>query len=345
MSIHGEGPSVSIVIPSWNEGDFIGDCLDSIVNWEGATESILEVFVVDGMSEDQTREIVREFERRDSRIRILDNPARFKPHALNIGVRAAKGKWIMRLDAHSVFPRDYLSSCIETSVRTGADNVGGVADAIARDESLQAALVQGLTTHKFGVGNSDFRLSPEEGPTDTVPFGFFRREVFERFGLFDERLIHTQDQEFNERIRDAGGLVWLNPKIRMQYFNQGRLYPFFKKTLLDRGPWNPYRWWLAPYSFRWRHAIPMLFVLGIIFSPITILWIPRALLLLGVAGGLYALLAVFSGIQQALRYRRLLLALLLPFLFLMYHVCYGTGGLIGVFRLLTRSSPVQTVFK
>ncbi len=79
----------------------------------------------------------------------------------------------MRLDAHSVFPKDYLSSCIETSVRTGADNVGGVAEAIARDNTLQAALVQGLTTHKFGVGNSDFRLNPEEGPWTRCHLDFF----------------------------------------------------------------------------------------------------------------------------------------------------------------------------
>ncbi len=112
--------NVSILIPCRNEAEFIGGCLESILAWDGATAHILELFVIDGMSEDQTREIVREYEERDSRIRILNNPARFKPHALNIGIRAASGKWIMRLDAHSVFPKDYLSSCIETSVRTGA---------------------------------------------------------------------------------------------------------------------------------------------------------------------------------------------------------------------------------
>lgn len=133
----------------------------------------------------------------------------------------------------------------------------------------------------------------------------------------------------------------MNPEIRVQYFNQGRLYEFFKKTLLDRGPWNPYRWWLAPYSFRWRHAIPMLFVLGLILAAAAVAVDPRALYVVGAAGGLYVLLAFFSGVQQAMRYRRLPLALLLPILFPMYHVSYGTGGLLGFFRLLTRTAPVQ----
>ena len=343
--IPSESDGVSIVIPCRDEEKFIGGCLDSILTWDGCAENIVEVLVVDGMSNDRTREIAGEFVKRDARIRILDNPSKFKPHALNVGIHAAKGKWIMRLDAHSLFPKDYLLSCIETSVRTHAENVGGIAEAVARDSSLQAALIQALTTHKFGVGNSDFRLNPEEGPSDTVPFGFFRREVFDRIGLFDEQLLHTQDQEFNERIRNVGGVVWLNPRIRVQYFNQGRLFPFFKKALLDRGPWNPYRWWLAPYSFRWRHAIPILFVLGLILAAVAVSIDSRAFYVVGAAGGLYALLAIFSAVQQALRYRRISLAFLLPFLFPMYHVSYGAGGLLGFIRLLTRTAPVQQTEK
>ncbi len=297
------------------------------------------------MSEDRTREIVRLFERKDDRVRLLDNPARFKPHALNIGIKAAEGAWIMRLDAHSKFPEDYLVNCLETSQRTGAANVGGVFESLPRDSSLQASTVQALTTHKFGVGDADFRLQPKEGPAGTVPFGFFRRDLFDKVGLFDERLIHTQDQEFNARIRESGEMIWLNPRIRVQYFNLGKLFPFFKKAMLDRGQWNPFRWWIAPYSFRPRHAIPTVFVLGILLAVPALVVEPRAFYFVGVVGALYGVLAIGSSIQQAVRYRKSWLGLLLPPLFLTYHLSYGTGGLIGVVRLLAGTAPVQRAGK
>jgi glycosyltransferase involved in cell wall biosynthesis len=115
-------------------------------------------------------------------IRLVDNPCRIVPTALNIAVRAARGQWLVRLDAHSVYPPNYLRLCIETAQRTGADNVGGVCVTLPRDESAGARLVQALSTSRFGVGGARFRVGGEEGPADTVAFGCFRREVFARSG-------------------------------------------------------------------------------------------------------------------------------------------------------------------
>jgi glycosyltransferase involved in cell wall biosynthesis len=185
-------PLVSVVVICRNEEGFIRACLESVLSWE-CPGYRLEILVVDGCSTDRTRQIVQQLAARDTRVRLLDNAEGIKPAGLNIGLRAARGEWIVRLDAHSTYPPDYLAVCMETAGRTGADNVGGVCVTQPRGNSVQARLVQALTTHRFGVGDAGFRTGAAEGTADTVPYGCYRRQVFDKIGYFDERLIHSQD--------------------------------------------------------------------------------------------------------------------------------------------------------
>ena len=189
-------------------------------------------------------------------IRLLDNPGRIVPKALNIAIREARGRWLIRLDAHSVYPPDYLRKCIETAERTGADNVGGVCVTLPGVDTFGARLVQALSTSSFGVGGARFRVGGHEGPADTVAFGCFRREVFDEVGLFDERLIRNQDYEFNCRLARAGKRVWLNPAIQAKYYNQGTIAGLLGQAAFT-GKWNPWMWYVAPYSFSYRHSIPV----------------------------------------------------------------------------------------
>lgn len=335
--------SVSIIIPTRNEEKFIAKCLRSVLNFDGIDKIKYEILIVDGNSEDKTIEQVRLASEQNPKteIHIIHNPKIFQAYALNLGIKQAQYDYILRLDAHSIYPPDYLNLLFETALRTNADNTGGILTTLPYDSTLNAQLVQALTTHKFGVGNSGFRTGMKEGPADTVPFGFFRNEIFTKIGLFDERLIRAQDYEFNQRIRKEGGLIWLNPNIVAEYFNQPSVYKFLKKQLAGEGPYNSYMWYLAPYTFTFRHAIPGVFTAGIIIGSLLslvsalIFYVFIAILLL------YTLLALYSSFQQARRYRNLSFILILPFCFFGFHFFYGLGILTGIFKLLFKISPVQ----
>jgi glycosyltransferase involved in cell wall biosynthesis len=332
---------VSIVIPCYQERDFIRDCLESVRRFVIPADVGYEILVVDGISADGTRAIIEEMSRSDKRIRLIDNPRRIQSVGLNIGIRQSVGSYIVRLDAHSRYPAEYLSSLLETALRTGADNVGGICVTEARGTGYGAAVVQALTTHKFGVGNSGFRVAAPEGEADTVPYGCFRRDVFERLGLFDERLVRCQDYELNRRIRAAGGRIWLNPAIRVHYYQQGTLSKFLRKQILLEAPYNPYMWFLAPYSFAARHAVTGIFALGIlgglVLSPFSSV---VRIIFLSVLG-IYALLSLGAAAQQAWRFRQPLHLFVLPIAFFLYHFLHGLGVLAGIGLLLARRAPVQ----
>ena len=339
----GPGPAgslVSILIPCYQERDFIIPCLESVRRFELPAGWDIEVLVIDGGSTDGTQDRVTEFAASDSRFRLLHNPRRTQSTALNLGLVDSSGDYVLRLDAHSTYPADYLKKCIETSLRTGAENVGGLVVTRARGSGYQAALVQALTTHWFGVGSS-FRTGAKEGPADTVPYGFFRRDTFKKFGLFDERLWRGQDYEFNRRIRAGGGLVWLDPRIVLDYFQQPTLKRFLRKQFREDAPYNAYMWYLAPYTFTPRHAVTAVFALGVMFGiPLAFLARPLAVLVGGILAT-YLVLALSASVQQALRYRRPAHVLLLPLSFLAYHLTHGVGVLGGLARIGLGIQPVR----
>jgi succinoglycan biosynthesis protein ExoA len=337
----GRMTTVSVLIPCYQEQAFIRGCLESVLAFELPSETAFEVLVIDGMSTDGSREIVASLAERDARIRLVDNPGRIQSTGLNIGIALAAGDFIVRLDAHSAYPQDYLRRCLDTAERTKAENVGGLFITQARGEGYQAAVVQALTTHKFGVGDAGFRVNAAEGPADTVAYGCFRRAVFARVGLFDERLVRAQDYEMNRRIARAGGTIWLDPAIRVLYYQQPDLRSFLRKQIAREAPYNAYLWYLAPYAFTPRHAVTALFAIGVLGG---IALAPFSIVLRGVfvaIMSLYAGLALLAAAQQAWRYRRLLHLIVLPGCFFLYHFLHGIGVLVGLLRLVFRAAPVQ----
>jgi len=334
---------ITIIIPCFNEEKHIKNCLESVLSFSEHTDQEFEVLVIDGMSTDNSRELVAEYAAMHGRVRLIDNPGRIQSCALNIGIRQSRGDWIMRLDAHTQYPPDYLRLCHETAIQTKADNTGGICITYPGSESYEAKLVQGLTTHRFGVGNSGFRTGAKAGPRDTVPFGFFRRDVFDRIGYFDERLVRTQDYEFNRRLVAAGGSIHLNPEIHSYYYNIGRIMPFLKKQLFRQGPYNAYMWYLAPYAFTLRHAVTCCFAIlfwsGLAIAPInqTYMWLFIAVM------ALYGFLGFCAAGQQARRFHLLRHFFLLPIGFFLFHLSHGTGVIIGLVRLACRVAPVQKI--
>ena len=331
---------ISIVIPCYQEERFISACLASVRSFQVPEGHEIEVLVVDGGSRDGTRVLVSEVVRVDPRFRLLDNPRRTQASGLNIGIAASTGEYILRLDAHSTYPADYVAQCLDTSKRTGSDNVGGLAVTLPSGSGYQAELTRALTTHRFGVGAS-FRTGAREGRADTVPYGFFRRDAFARFGMFDERLARAQDYEFNRRIVARGGTVWLNPNILVHYFQQPTLRSFLSKQFFLDAPYNAYMWYLAPYTFTPRHAITALFALGVILGVPLALASPLMAILVTVVLGAYGVLALMASAQQAIRYRQSRHFFVLPLCFLAYHLTHGLGVLSGMGRILTGTAPVK----
>ena len=331
---------LSLVVVCRNEIEHIEGCLRSILSFERPQDYTIEILVVDGMSTDGTRDVLKRLSTEHAEIKVLDNPKRTTPCAFNVAIANSQGAYLIIFSSHAQYSKSYLTESIETAERTGAVNVGGVFITQQNGTTYGASLVQALTTHKFGVGSS-YRTDLTEGPADTVSYGCYRREIFEQIGLFDERLVRAQDYEFNSRIRRAGGLIWKNPRIQVFYFNQKAIGVFLRKQLLLEAPYNTYMWFLAPYAFAPRHAITGVFAAGVLggiaFSPLTpwFAW-PFAVVMM-----LYALLAIGSAVQQAVRYRRPLHVLCLPVCFFLYHFLHGLGVLAGLVRLLTGTAPVQ----
>lgn len=307
---------VSIIIPCRNEEKFIGKCLDSIISQDFPKEN-LEVLVVDGASEDKTKGIVKKYTEKYSFIKILDNSKKFTPFGLNIGIKSAKGEIIVRMDAHSGYERNYISKCVKHLKESGADNVGGIIKTVPSENTILAKAVAVCLSHRFGVGTSYFRVGVDEPKeVDTVFGGCYKRDVFNKTGFFDERLIRSQDIEFNKRLKNAGGKIFLFPDIVTYYHPQSTLFGFLKHNFED-GVWTTYPLKFGIKIFSFRHLIPLFFVLSL---PLTI-W-P------------YIIFALFFSVKIAFREKDFRYLFLMPVAFACRHFGYGLGSIFGLIKVL-----------
>ena len=209
---------VSVIIPCRNEVSFIEQVLLSVINGKRAGLEI-EVIVADGMSDDGTREIICRIGKAYPQVRLLDNPEQIVPYALNRAIEASHGEVIVRMDAHAEYPDDYVWSLVNSLIETGADNVGGIWKIVPGDNTLEAKVAAIASANRFGVGNAYYRIgSDKHREVDTVPFGCYRRHVFNSIGLFDTDMVRNQDDEFNARLRKMGGKIILIPSIVIRYF-------------------------------------------------------------------------------------------------------------------------------
>lgn len=321
-------PRVTVIVPCRDEAAHIEACLASILSTAYPLER-LEVLVVDGRSRDGTRDVIASCARRHPAIRLLDNPAGTAPAALNIGIRAARGDIIARMDAHAVYPREYLPRLVEALQRTGADNVGGRLVTLPADDSAAAHGIALALAHPLGVGNSHFRIGCAAPRwVDTVPFGCYRREVFARVGGFDEELVRNQDDEFNHRLRQHGGTVLLVPDVvayyyarrsRRQVWRMFYQYGYFKPLAARK---------LGRVATARQLAPPALVVGGVGGALLAALWSPALVPWLALVA-VYQLViagAAARAVPQHGPRRALAFASVVPLL----HVSYGLGFLRGL---------------
>lgn len=320
--------SVSVVIPVYNEEKYISDCIESLLK-QSYPKTNTEIIFVDGNSQDKTSEIIKKYSQSYPFIKLLKNPGKIVPISMNIGIREAKGEYIIRLDAHAEYPNDYIEKCVHYLDTTDADNVGGCA--ITKGKGFVGEAIAAMLSSKFGVGNSKFRTEQTSAFVDTVPFGAFRKEVFEKIGLYDERLVRNQDNELNYRIRKNGGKIFLAKDIIFSYYCRDTVKGILKMAR-QNGAWNIITSKLCPGTMGLRHFIPFLFVMSIAFLSILACFFDLFLWMLVAELVLYLAVDIYFTLKLKKCFRK---SLMIFALFPLFHVSYGIGSIIGIYKALT----------
>ena len=322
----------SIIIPCRNEEKFISRCLDSLI-MNDYPKNELEILVMDGVSEDDTRKIVERYQEQYPYIKLFKNPKKTTPHALNIGVKQAEGEIIMKIDAHSSYERDYISKCVKYLKEYNADNVGGVLQIVPSQNTLLGKAIALCLSHRFGAGDSYLKTGTKESrEVDSVAFGCWKKEVFEKVGLFDERFTRSQDLELNLRLKKAGGKIILVPDINAHYYSEAKFFAFLRHNFVD-GSWVFYPLKFGKIVFSWRHLIPFLFVLGLIGSLILAIFSPTFLLLFFSLVTLYFFVTMYFSAEIALKEKDPNYLFIMPVVFINRHIGYGLGSLYGLFSV------------
>ncbi len=324
-----EKPLISVIVPILDEAAYIRHFLHCLLQQDYPRDKT-EIILVDGGSTDGTLQILQQTAAVRPELKLLHNPRKFVPHALNIGLDHAAGEIIIRMDAHAIYPSDYLSSLVYWLQATQADNVGGIWQTRPGTPEPQATGIALALASPFGVGNAAYRIGaslPVE--VDTVPFGCYKKEVFQRFGRFDPDLHRNQDDEFNARLIQAGGRIMLIPQIKIDYYARSSLkslaskmyqYGYFK-PLVNKKLGRPATWrQFAPPGL--VMSLTFIFFLSLLLSTARYALIGLCLLyvLFLVLGTLHARPARISSAAWTL----LAMAVM--------HFSYGCGYLLGVWQ-------------
>jgi len=319
-------PRVSIIVPCRNEQATIRQLLEAIYQ-QSFPHTEMEVVIADALSEDTTREKIVEFQKEhpDLHVRVVENTARTIPSGINCAIQASLGEIIIRMDAHSRPYPNYVERCLATLDAGLGDNVGGVWEIKPGGKSWIAESIAVAAAHPLGVGDAGYRIGAQASAVDTVPFGAFHHSLIDKIGLFDETLLSNEDYEFNTRIHQSGGRVWLDPEIVTVYYARSTLrdlarqywrYGFWKLRMLRR----------YPDTLRWRQGLPPLFVASLL-GLIIFAWWPIAAWLLALEIALYGTVLLLTGLLSALRHRRIYLFIGLPLAIATMHLAWGSGFL------------------
>ena len=326
-------PQVSILVPIRNEQSYISGCLRSIFCQDYPLDK-LEILIAEGDSTDQTLSIIKSLSSESTiPISIFRNPQEIVPAGLNILLPNANGKIVIRIDGHCVIAPDYVTNCVRHIQEDGVDGVGGPMH--TKGEDLISQVTALAMSSKFGVGNSSFRT--ETGQTklaDTVPFPAYTHKIIQKVGLYDEELVRNQDDEYNYRIREAGGKILLAEDVKSEYYSRGSLIKLWKQYF-QYGYWKVRVLQKHPRQMSLRQFVPLAFVLALILTSLLsflVSWGWLALIILLVA---YLATNMTASIVSASGegFKKLLL---LPLAFAIIHFSYGLGFLVGFFKFWNR---------
>ena len=318
---------ISIILPIRNEVKYIKQTLESILNQNNINQ-VVEILIADGMSDDGTREIIKDYIQNNSNIPLIDNPEKIVSTGFNRALSISEGDIIIRVDGHSEISRNFINNCLLEFENTEADCVGGATEHIF--SGIIGNAIKMAQSSFFGVGGVSFRKKVEKGEyVDTLAFGAYKRDVFDQLGGYDEELVRNQDDEFNFRMIQNDGKIWLTPSIKSTYtqrnsfkslFKQYFQYGFYKVRVIQK------RKGLAS----WRHLVPGIFVLLLLigFFLFIIKSNPFFLFLVGMPYLLFSL--NFTILEIFKSPKHIFSITLLPLTFFILHFSYGLGFLLGL---------------
>lgn len=323
---------LSVICPIYNEEKYIAKCIDSMLEQDYPKDD-LEIILVDGMSTDNTRKIVAGYVKQYPFIRLIDNPHRIAPWAMNIGVKESKGEIIMRLDAHATYEKNYFSSLAYGITKYNADNIGSVCKTDVLNKTAKTLAIREVLSNKFGVGNSTFRTGIEGAQeVETVPFGCWKRDVFSKYGFYDVRLVRNQDIELNKRIIRGGGKIIIIPDTFCTYLAR-ETFKALAKNNFGNGKWNILTVYYTKEmrSLSLRHFVPLAFILSVLIPSIVgFIWLPAfgvSLLALFMYLTLFGIVSARLALTKGLNFYYLFAS------FITLHISYGWGSLIGLLKL------------
>ncbi len=334
--------SISVIIPCRNEEGFIEQTIRSVMSQDYPIE-LMEVLIADGMSDDQTCEVIENLQKEFPNLILLSNPYRVVPHALNACIKRSIGDVIVRLDAHSIYPNNYISRLVEVLEKESADNVGGVWITTPANNSLVAKAIAKATSNPFGIGDASYKQSTGGiREVDTVPFGCYRKDVFDRIGYFDEELVRNQDDELNGRLKQSGGKILIVPDVQITYFARPTVGKMMK-MFFQYGWFKPLVNQKLNRPTNLRQFVPPLFIGGLLvggfiglIAPV-FFWIWFSVVLI------YSVTNSIVSLRIGLGESSPLMVLILPWLFFAIHASYGYGYLRGfVYHQLFRGSTSKS---
>ena len=317
---------ISIILPIYNEANFIEITLQSIISQ--TIEEDYEIIVADGNSSDGTRELLKNLQINNPNIHLIDNPEKIVSTGFNRALNESKGDIIIRVDGHCEIAPDYIQKCLECLEKINADCVGGATEHVA--SGLVGKSIKLAQSSFFGVGGVSFRKNVEKGQyVDTLAFGAYEREVFDKLGGYDEELVRNQDDEFNFRLIQNGGQIWLDPSIESSYyprdsftklFKQYFQYGFYKVRVMQK------RKGIASC----RHVVPSLFVLILLFCLSIFHFTGNTIAILSLCLP-YLSFSLFSTILELIKTpSNFISVMMLPITFFILHISYGLGFLLGL---------------
>ena len=323
---------VSVVIPCLNEENYIKDCLDSLIE-NGCDIPEFEILIVDGGSMDATLDIVEGFQKKQPSIRLIENRKKKTPFALNLGIQHSRFEYILIAGAHAVYPKKYLPTLLAHFSNPGIDVIGGAIATKVKTETPKTRAIQCVLSHRFGVGNSIFRIGAGSLQiVDTVPFGLYKKKVFDVAGLYNEKLIRNHDIELSKRIGSKGFKIWLDPTLQVDYFAR-ETFQALAHNNYGNGYWNVKTLFITRNfsSLSIRHYIPLVFIFSLILPTLFGFFVSPVFICIALASltsYLVILLLIAAKEMKTYSIKYLLLA------FISLHFSYGFGSLVGLFSLV-----------
>ncbi len=322
-------PFVSALLVTKNEQDYIEIALMSFIE-QTYPKSRYEIIIVDGESTDNTlkvaRSIKRKFETDEFKISIITNPKHILASGWNIGIMAAKGEYVIRIDAHAKAYSDFIMKSVETMKSVEAACVGG--KLITKSMNGSNGTISKILSSPFGVGNSSFRVSENAGFMDTAVYGLYKKKIFDEIGLFNEKYVRNQDLQMHSRIRKSGGKFYFNPEIKCEYYARNTLKKMIKQAF-GNGKWNMVLLKEDRSGLSIRHIVPFVFVMFLMLTTILGLIYRPVWLFEGGVLALYVLLGLFFGIKAKGKGIEIIE---MPFLFFLLHTSYGIGYISGLLK-------------